>query len=483
MMSVLSCCTVQNLSCVPCQPGVAAAECGWSGWLNGSECVLNMPREIESCATDSLSCMDWEGECVPSVYGVRCAECDFKGYMSIELGLECICYDIRWNPRSHCSSRFFDTYERTTVSVITDSVHCVPFQSRELGCFKQLNLTRYGDPDPVTPHVCCSEIYGPPPGQLVEDGSNTWQECNTYGTTDPNEPFAIGAFRTCSGHGRWDTTTYSCECFSPWNALVIGQDHLTGDDVYSCRACFGFWGPHPPLDSSDDEVPVLFCGVIMVPDEDGELAECGGHGVYQDGACVCDFDATLGYWGLAEVSHVFERVFGNGTMVEEVHTVQACIVCSSGVETPGCPVAVNTTVLKRAPLPTTLAPATVCITCPLYGNRVLTNVEFMPMAAVISDPGACCTINRETRTKNELRIWSGSCISTVYTKRHFGALTCQQLAGCVAYTWTTHDQYTGFKFTTEMGFGLVLSVSSESGRPCGVTKSPTTPTTLYPTSS
>jgi hypothetical protein len=127
-------------------------------------------------------------------------------------------------------------------------------------------------------------------------GEPFWQECNTYGSFDPDEPLKLSYFRTCSGHGIWDPEKYHCNCDSRWNAFEIGKSPFDNTTVYSCKKCFGFWGPAPPVTTPLAEVTALHCNLLFTPDEKGDLKECGGHGVFENGACNCHQSQSQGFW-------------------------------------------------------------------------------------------------------------------------------------------------------------------------------------------
>lgn len=483
------CTTSPLFNCTESLPGVQCGECNWSGWLtpNGT-CMQNDALYYQSCSTEVVSCTTFAGECSPSVYGERCKECSFRGYLKVDayLGLVCECYFQQDDPTLACVSANERTMPNTQlVDVNYTNIYCESFQSHELGCFANITVqVRYGDEYPATPIECCSAVYGPPPGQLVEDGSTGFSECNTFGGFDPNEPFAVGQFRTCSGHGTWNQSSYECECHPQWSGVEIGVDYFTGHKVYSCKTCFGFYGPLPPLLAPSDETTVAFCSAIYTPNEDGELAECGGHGVYMGSECVCDKDPTLGYWDLVNVTQIFARTLGSGVRQIEQVTVQTCSVCYDNTSSvfQGCPLSMPSIQFQPylVPTPPPTAAANVCYNCPSYGKSVLTNVPFMQVATIPST--LCCTIDYYQITPDAVLIYNGSCVESEQTRRHMGALICQYAENCVAYYVHAEPTYWMFRFTTNTNFLLVYSVYSESGTTCAPTTSPRMPTTLYPVS-
>lgn len=485
-----SCITSPSFNCTESQPGVQCGECKWGGWLapNGT-CIRNEFVDYQSCSTTTLSCTSFAGECLPSFYGERCKECSFRGYLALDvnLGITCECYFQQDDTGYACTSLLDDTTpDARLVDVNYTNIYCEPFQSHGLGCFANITTqVRYGDEYPPTPIECCSSIYGPPPGQLIEDGLDGWYECDTFGGFDPNEPFAIGAFRTCSGHGNWNKTSYECECYAQWSGVEIGTDYFTGNKVYSCKTCFGFYGPLPPLLAPSDETTVAFCSAIYTPNEYGELEECGGHGVYRDNECVCHNDPNLGYWDIVNVTQTFVRVLGSGASQVEQVTVQTCSVCYDNASFifEGCPLSDPSVQLQPylVPTPPPVSVADVCYTCISYGRTTLTNVQFMQVDSIPSTP--CCTLDYYRITTDAVLVYNGTCVENEQKRRHLGMLICQYTDNCVAYYVHMEPDYWAFRFTTNINYLLVYSVYSESGSTCAPTASPRLPTTLYPISS
>ncbi len=484
------CTSTPNLTCVASTEGTRCAECDWEGWLDGDTCHPDpVPRHIESCSNLTAPwCLNAALECVAAGYGVRCDECNFRGFLTkneTSGEIECACYDSRWNPHAHCTSRIGVAVTRATLTLTHTRRDCHAFQDPLLGCFANRNQTvQYGQPNPVVPNSCCDPIYGPPPGQLVESGVGGFQECNTYGTWDPNEPFAIGQFRTCSGHGTWDPDAYACVCDPKFNAVQIGTSVLhPGRLAYSCRTCFGFWGPLPPLDAPLDETTELFCSVPMTPGEDGEAAECGGHGDWIDGECLCHMNSLQGYWGLVLVQGAYIRVTGDGSLTEEVAQVRTCSVCYNAADstTTGCMVSGLPPRGEETPQPT----AGGCTSCRSFGKSVATGA----LIQLDGDPplqgweAGCCSVGTwEVLRGNEFWIYNGTCVESQAARRHFGSFTCQNLFGCVVYTAQGgRDGSYYYTFTGDRAFKLIPSAGSESGGACTPTASPVRPSTRFPT--
>lgn len=453
--------------CLPSGNGVLCGECGWTGWLSISGgCILgSTPTPTAPPICPTATCLSTSGVCVPSVYGVRCEECSYRGHLTLD-GI-CECYDPTWRATARCTTTFPATHVTLNVEEVVDSVYCEPFQSRELGCFADgLDGGVYGAANPYTPSACCSEIYGPPPGQLVETGTGGWQECNTYGSWDPNEPFGVSPFRTCSGHGSWDPTTYHCTCDHQWMGVVIGSDHLTAEPVYTCRSCFGFWGPKQELDEPAHEVDHLYCDRPWTPGDDGELAECGGHGEWIDGRCSCDSG-----WGLGWLEGEFNRVYTNGTTMIETHAVEVCIIPSpSSPSSPSAPSA-------PSDQPTPSAP--VCHSCQIYGPVSIAQVAFMPVPAVPDIDDACCRAVGARIERGDTVVIDGTCGTAGLD--HVANIYCAAVAGCRAWTWMRVGDEVEFRLTTATAYNLVASPKSSSGVVCAPTASPTVHPTQYPT--
>lgn len=480
---LLSHCKSFNGSCVPSTAGELCAECDWQGWVDETgRCIIPDPTPIVPCAPGK--CVDGTGNCVDSVYGVRCRGCSYLGHVAGgDQGGDphCVCYNGRADPWNRCRMAPKTVVTVEAISTQVDSAYCMPFQSRLLGFFGGgTGIEAYGSREyPYTPRECCSGVYGPPPGQLVEvDPSIPFQECNTIGTFDPDEVTAVSAFRTCSGHGTWDREAYSCACSPRWNADPIGVECLNSTAaVYSCRRCFGFWGPDPPISAPLDEVPMLHCSVPFVPDEHGELAECAGHGKWKDAVgCICDYDSTLGYWTTQEISHKFLRLLGNGTEREEWHTVSVCSV----------PVAVvaNTPTQVR---PYTQTPTlSGCTGCNYFGEVVMDAADYLTVTSVsVTLTPGCCTMHTADVRVEDTRVYvtAGACTVTPLMMSMVGSRWCEELVGCVAYTWSrmADGGVYMYRFTARQDYSLVLSAGSGSGLPCPLTQAPVSEPTSFPT--
>lgn len=464
-------CTSIMGACVPSTSSVLCGECDWTGWVDNSVCVPAIPAA--PCAPGK--CLGTAGECLDSGYGVRCAECFYAGYL---LGGMCECYSPLAVPAQHCSSRFEPDRAEEILVTRVDSAWCEPFQSHELGCFADGPRVEYGQPGMFTPSACCSEIYGPPIGQLVEDGSLGWQECNTYGTFDPDEPAGVSPWRTCSGHGRWDPQLYRCVCSDRWNALAIGVDFLDDTPVYSCRECFGFWGPRPTMTEPAAEVLVLHCSLPLTPDENGDLLECSGHGDFVGGNCVCHADEVNGYWALRTIEDVFTRTYTNGSVVQEVHRVATCLNCAPGAGGAGC---LNP---NAAPVPsvTTLSPTPLdeCLLCSAetYPGTMLIEASFMQITAVPAIQRCCDPGYTRIDSDNTIVSIGGTCDNAA---DFLGLTWCAQLSGCTAYTWLRVFNGTEFRFVQSTSFNVKLSPNSGSGRACPPSQAPTRTPTAFPT--
>ncbi len=266
------------------------------------------------------------GNCTRSQFGIQCEECSNSGYLTPTEDLSgriCVCYSTNLDPKLYCAPTvyFNDTSNSKLVNFTRnyDKYSCVAHQSEALGCFAQPDDSahRYGDPNPPVPTACCSDFLGPPPGELTEliDPANfPFQECNTYGSPDPNEVNTT-IFRTCSNHGLFNFTSRTCQCQTGWKLGVVSVD------VNSCVQCDGHFGPSPM--SLVDSPP--YCIAPYTPDPiTGVDSICGGRGDYVFGTCVCYSSSLRGYWKLAPVGGKFDA-----TTNAEVF-VQSCADCSNG---------------------------------------------------------------------------------------------------------------------------------------------------------
>ncbi len=485
-------CTLFNGTQVIGNENLICAECDWSGWINASNhCVTSLsvtPRlnqSILSITSPSLHCFEDDHKFVPSVFGIRCKECSYIGYLINSTS--CHCYDTTRDGTRQCrlmpelteqNNKTFT--ELISIHVQTDSVACEPFQNKH-GYFKNATMSQikpYGEEYPFTPKECCSSVYGPPPGQLVEtDPSKEFQECNTFGSFDPDEIAIHSAFRTCSGHGKWNPNLYECECYNKWNAMNIGVEcNNASNPVYSCKTCFGFWGPEPPLHDPLLEVEMLHCSVPFTPDpETGELRECSGHGSWRDNMCVCDYNDQDGYWSLAQARGLFQRVFGNGTIVHEWHEID---VCSVNVQGKDATTLTPSNSNQQTHQPTTHS----CDGCGFYGNMALNAATYIVIdTPVVPNVTHCCTVSNISFVGDKIEILSGTCLQSTATLSYLGSKWCEVIQDCYVYSWSMINQVITFKFTNEEDFTLLVSASSGSGLPCPPTPQPTYEPTAYPT--
>jgi hypothetical protein len=422
---------------------------------------------------------------VPSLFGVRCQECGYRGFLitNHQFRPECSCYDAKWSPSSNClpSPQFVNSNSEFVILTETsDDIYCESFQSKTLGCFASTPKFDYGQEFPPTPTECCSNIIGPPPGQLIETGLAAWEECNTYGSFNPDVISSDSYFSTCSGHGWWDPLSYSCDCYPSWNAVNIGIDPFENSDlVYSCKTCFGFWGPPPPLDAPLDEVEQAHCSVIWTPDEFGEVAECSGHGEYKYDTCICHRDEIRGYWDLLEMKQVFTRILGNGTKFIESHTIQTCAQCMIGASGPMCRLTSGQLVINQE-IPT-LTPTTSCLVCPYEPQIVLTGVLFQTISFIPSNPTCCTALTSIISLPSTIIVSSGTCLLSPQNQMHLGFHWCAQL-NCTRFTSTIDQETVRYKFTQSSGaFDYIQSSRSSSAQACPPTISPTLLPTLFPT--
>lgn len=469
------CTTAPAFTCTASSLGKQCAECEWSGWLgpNGDDCHLNPRRPLVSCHPDILSGTTLLGQCSPSVRGVKVAECDYKGFMALDKygQITCECYFTNLNPQAHCSSQYFDPPEIQTWSASAASAKCESFQDQARGCFADVLVSKFGDPHPAVPIKCCSEAYGPPPGQLLEFNKKVFSECNTYGSWDPNDPITRGQFKPCSGHGTWNREAYNCTCDEDWNAVPVGVSFYNGQPIYSCRTCFGFFGPKPPLDAPQAENDQeTYCSAPYTPDENGELAPCGGHGDWDGSRCTCHFDKIRGFWTTVRLVQTFKRVKGDGTETGEEVSLDTCSACSSGddVKT-GCLTQKGATSRPTPSSSPTLAPVEECaLSCSILGPTYITGAPFLNLegADFAGWPTECCTVTEFVLQADLYVVLNGTCLETKAGRRFVGAKGCDRVDGCAAYTYTVGHDSVSYKFTSSTSFEQVLSTTSETGMRC-----------------
>lgn len=325
-------------------PVARCAECQFNGYVSAltGDCVYdtlasplstrddlgiisNCSREYNECAVGD------DDQCVPSKRGVLCKECSEMGYLvpaeDLSERRRCVCYVSQLDPKLGCRpGQFFPTDVSRTVVLNRTFVKlsCVAHQHPMLGCFEQVDSTKhkYGTKDPPVPYRCCSEVYGPPPGELREQFTpgRPFEECNTFGGPDPDRvPLNDTAFRTCNGHGTFNFTTRTCKCDREWTAQLIGYD-LDDQPVLGCTTCAEFYGPSP-RDPTKPTPP--YCISIHSPDPvTGREEPCGGHGQYypETRECVCFGNRTHGYW---ESGVIGEWSDGGGL-------VRSCVTCRQG---------------------------------------------------------------------------------------------------------------------------------------------------------
>jgi hypothetical protein len=213
---------------------------------------------------------------------------------------------------------------------------------------------------------CLLPTLGPVPNENLLPN-----ECNTYGGPDPLFP-DLG-FATCSGHGTWNASSYSCVCNTGWQLapLGIGLDNQTVD---SCTQCAPFYGPPIPLGPGSaygsGSVPSSACSFIWAPDPiDGIPKQCSGHGTFINGACVCNFGSKFGYW----------------ILITLVDGVQTCAACASGQTTASnCTLAYPTVSPTHSPVDT---PSKSPSRSPTPGQVGLPYLYIVPISGAIGELG------------------------------------------------------------------------------------------------
>lgn len=270
------------------------------------------------------------GSCIEGRFGVNHDECGNRGYL-VELsdlsGSECVCYSSSLNPLDKCALSTISQFKEQEIEIKHDRKTCESYADDKNGYYETVDPSthRYGDVDPPIAKKCYGFVYGPPPGQLVEETTlpfETFEECNRFGGFDPNEVGTITGFKVCNGHGSWNETTRLCECNTGWMPVSIGLDY-NGSEALSCVRCDYHFGP--TIDFSAKQPP--YCLYIESPDPiTGEMAECGGRGNFINGKCSCFSNSTVGYWDLGMIGGVFNL---NNTEV----FAESCILCKEGYHT------------------------------------------------------------------------------------------------------------------------------------------------------
>ena len=282
---------------VTTDPAALCVYCNLQGNLVGHACNCTAPGLSPTCApiTSPVAgsvnstcgynlCHDDDSVCVLSTGpGPRCQECMVGGWIN---GTMCVCYNSLADPLAYCAL-LVDTQTSVRVLQNVTSASCNYWQNPSLGYYADA-------------FNCLLPTLGPVPNEaLLQD------ECNTYGGPDPLAP-QLG-FATCSGHGAWNATSYSCECADFWTLEPIGPG-LDNTTAFSCTECALWYGPPSPEPGA--------CSLVFAPDPlDGIVKECSGHGWFRSGACQCEFGQSVGYWELLTLPN---------------STAQTCAQCLGG---------------------------------------------------------------------------------------------------------------------------------------------------------
>lgn len=332
--------------------------------------LLLLGRAEGACTLYSGAMTDVEGP------QVLCEECGFSGYLN-QAG-ECVCLTAAMDPNLECLApglmnetilKTWEYYESP----------CECFTSFRTGFFrltepertKIINGTiqyQWGDGPPPTCSLCFNQYYGPAPTLQTYSSrqNNTAIACFQYGGQDPvllidtpaPTPFpaeesggGVGrrqldeqfAWSLCAGHGQWNAEWNGCVCDEGWGLEDVGVSGFNNSQIFICQKCLGPWGPLTP--SQQNSIPYNssepWCGVIYTPDPvDGELKQCGGHGSYFDGECICDFTASLGFWTLQTFQQTEETISLVGPETYQssdvLYQVQTCQTCYDPSDTPPC---------------------------------------------------------------------------------------------------------------------------------------------------
>jgi hypothetical protein len=393
-------------------------------------------------------------ECVKSTFGILCSECSYRGYL---INNTCQCYD--GSTQFGCYRPIKPEFNLVNVVIPEKSiVTCIPFNDTDHGCY----LINEGS---LVPNKCCSDFIGPPIGELYNDD---FEECNTYGYLDPNEPSLVSKFKTCSGHGVWDKIGYGCICNNEWTLVEVGES------IYSCNACSGFWGPHPPLELPEDEIDTLYCSELHTPNENGELLPCSGHGEIVNKNCVCYQDNVNGYWQGTTITKSFPVYnYNNKTTTNQLFSVNVCDTCMFGAFGLNCLERDESIPLSNQFATSANPPQTsLCPSCIHYSNRGLVQIdiirlnntiESMFMKALNNTSPICCSIANSTVFESLVRVYKTTC--PIY---YLGGYFCSHIDNCVFFTskYNIDLGYVDIQFTNSTNVVFISSPLYNAGKQC-----------------
>ena len=425
-----------------------------------------------------LYCRLPNGECDRSAFGKFCQECSFNGY--IYKGA-CVCYAGIYDPANGCKSYFGQVTSSIQENVVASRIDCVPYRSKELGFFADPDTSNYvyGQPNPDgkgIPLSCWGTVYGPEPGVLVESSTQKFYTCNTYCGLDPEKP-EDDTCETCAGHGFWNGEY--CECDTGYNAEFVGYDYFNMS-AYVCSSCWGFRGQNQEG----------YCAAVYTPDPvDGVFKECGGHGVSYQGGCYCYYNSTSGYWVTAGIGDYFSFTLGNSTMIAEFDHVDSCVACEKGYKMPSCTEIDDytspPTVSPVTSVPTgtpTRSPGVLCVSgCPgnyLQGNAFLSLYKITNFTGLLREltvynsslSRQCAALFVNVTVSAGVNYLNLTGVSSQYeVDQVIGAFLCENLVGCIAWTWYSYLAIDVFlySFFTQVGYPSVVS-NAGSGYNCGI---------------
>lgn len=452
-------CFVGPDGCAVSAPGTPCVVCDGRGYVDDGVCVFEeqpFPTlaniQIQSNCEDETQCAVL-GVCRDSKYGELCDECFGRGYLTSPT--TCECYERQFDPKAACQSLFDITAVPLILNNTLDRITCDAHHNPVMGFYKDNPVGKYGDPHPAVPQQCWSEIYGPPPTQLFES-QVPLQACNTYCSYDPDTffgPEQDGSCKTCAYHGFWNSTSYSCQCFPGWALTYIGQDYYNRS-AYVCQDCDGYWGP-PPGDAAGPP----FCSVPWLPDQNGVLRECSGHGTYTDaGQCSCYSNSTAGFWALAPLMGF-----------------QTCAVCQVGYALPDCKLG-NGETYAPTRFPTSHSPSesptaayNQCPQCPgaSLGQALITNSR-MDIPSDLNT--TCCTYDEFVLVEPTLlQVYgqNGTCLSSFVGRQSLGWTLCANMPNCTGTTFYPYGNNTfAFYFTNETDVEYIESIDAGSSLAC-----------------
>ncbi len=342
----------------------------------------------EECSLCTLP----NGECTfLNEKGVLCKECLYRGYVN-PVDFQCVCNSRFDNPALSCNGTFA-VKSNVTKNVYVSDFYCSCDRDWDSGFWKEsttpltsriyvnesdIKEFKYGLPYPAICNECYNKYYGPPPNTVTPSSLVDFriQACNRLGGQDPlalisrkvvetDPDVGIGeeyddflfypkqdgkrqlqtglrasddiafVWFECSNHGTWNAEGRYCVCNTGWGLGALPELGHDDNILYSCIQCVGPYGPPIPSERYAVYSGSNVCSVPWTPDPvDGAFKECSGHGVFQQGVCMCYQNSTHGWWTLGTYSMYDKDIEGVGIdtyiTVNKYFSVLTCINCLTG---------------------------------------------------------------------------------------------------------------------------------------------------------